>query len=369
MRINQALLLISLCFTSGCYLSPQSKSTSATGTYTLATGKEEAGTRVQYDVASSRDGAPAIHRVSTRTLEVAQLGMTVMSIEKKLAEKHSIEPWRGVYISKVSDKSSSHAAGVAANDVLLSINGIELTSSEQFKGVVETVLPPEKPATMRLLRHETGRERQELTLEVTPKSKRIDETTTDRIALEAPSTLTRRTGLQIATVPANLSREIWASDGTRALVTSVVSGSPGYEGGIRCGDFVTSCNGQAVSDAQAIDAALKAGAKELQLDVDGPLGAHRGTIYPIADVEKRGRIHIPILINHSSRVDRTSTSFVHFIFQFGFSYSRESAPSTTRETNESTELSILPLGMFVFERSPTERRTTIFWFITWTSKT
>jgi len=370
MRITQALLLLSLCALAGCRVGPfhESKLPSDSGTFTLAQGKEDAERRIHYHVAPSRDEAPAIHRVSTRALEVARLDVKVVSIDKQLALKLNVEPWRGVCVRVPPGHSPAPEGGFQADDVLLSINGIELASAEQLKGVVESVLPPGKPATVRLLRRDEGREFREVSLEVSPTTKQIDETTTDRIPLEAPAEITRRTGLQIATVPANLSREIWATEGTRALVTSVVSGSPGYEGGLRGGDIVTGCNGQPVSDAAAIEAALRSGAEELLLEVDGPLGTHRATLRPIKDVDQRSRVRIPILIDYYSRVDRSTTSFLDFIFQFGFNYRRTSEPSTTREPNESTELSILPLGMFEFERSPEENKTTIFWFITWTSK-
>jgi hypothetical protein len=174
--------------------------------------------------------------------------------------------------------------------------------------------------------------------------------------------------LEIATVPAQLSRELWAKDASTALVTGVVNGSAGYRGGLRGGDVVKACNGQPVVDAAAILAAIDAGAKQLELEVDGALGPHRATIATTSDSESTSHFHIPILVHHDSRVGHSETSVLDFIFQFGFNHRRTSFRSSTRETNESSKLSILPFGMFEFERSPAVDKNRIFWFIRWSTQ-
>ena len=78
--------------------------------------------------------------------------------------------------------------------------------------------------------------------------------------------------------------------------------------------------------------------------------------------------HTPIIVDYTGRVDRTRTSFLDFIFQFGFNYRRTVGPSRTREPAKETYLSFFPLGMFEFERSATRSRNTLFWLITWSSR-
>jgi hypothetical protein len=326
------------------------------------------GRQVQYDLRSGTGSSPSINRVSTRVLKIAQVGVTAISIEKGLAQERGLEAWRGVLVEQVSGGSAASEAGIATGDVLLTIGGIALSSSEQFREVVASSLTPGRSTKASLLRLEQPATWTERTLEITPKARDVDETTTDSFPLEAPPAIRRWTGLEIATVSANLSREVWGKNTGVALVTGVINGSSGYAGGIRQGDIVKSCNGQPVNDAESILAMFTAGAKALDLEVDGPLGQSRAKISTSEDSEASSRFHIPILIDHSGRVDRTETSFLDFIFQFGFNYRRTTESSDNREPNEESELSILPFGMFEFERSPTRSKTTLFWFITWSSK-
>lgn len=369
MRHLQLLLLLLVPFSGSCLVIPTSYPVvSKSDASVLKKSVDADGRQVQYDLRSGTGGSPSINRVSTRVLKIAQVGITAISIEKGLARERGLEAWHGVLVEQVSAGSAAREAGITAGDVLLTIGGINLSSSEQFREVVASSLTPGRATTARLLRLEQPGTWAERTLELTPKARDVDETTTDSFPLEAPPAIMRWTGLEIATVSANLSREVWGRSTGVALVTSVINGSSGYEGGIRPGDIVKSCNGQPVNDAEAILAVFSAGAESLDLEVEGPLGPSRSKISTTEDSEASSRFHIPIIIDHTGRVDHSETSFLDFIFQFGFNYRRTTESSSTREPNEVSDLSILPFGMFEFERSPTRNKTTLFWFITWSTK-
>ncbi len=368
MKYLQNLLLLLLPLASSCATfdsrSPTDRSFEA---IVLKKTVDNESRQVNYDLRAGSGGAPSINRVSTRALDVARLGIFARSLDKQVSQEHGLTAWRGVYVEHLTSDSAAKSAGIVIGDVLLSLDAIELTSVDQFMEVVASALAPGRIAKARVLRRAPDETWSELTLEMTPKAKKIDETTTDSFSLEAPSKITRWTGLEIATVPANLSRELWDKDASAALVTGVVNGSAGYNGGIRAGDIVKSCNGQPVHEAASILAAIDAGAKKLELEVDGALGPHRATISATSDSESRSRFHIPIIVTHSSGVDHSQTSFLDFIFQFGFNVRRTVLSSTTRATNEVSSLSILPFGMFEFERSPSMNTNRIFWFITWST--
>jgi membrane-associated protease RseP (regulator of RpoE activity) len=369
MRHLHTLLLFLLPLASSCVVVASSERNPIVSTsVTLNKLVDEDGRQVQYDLWPSAGGAPSINKVSIRTIKIAQVGITATSIENRLAQERGLDAWRGVFVERVSANSAAQEAGLNSGDVLLSIQGIDLSSAEQFKEVVASSLTPGRATTVRLLRVEPGGAWVERTLELTPKTKSVGETTTDRIPLTAPPQIKRWTGLEIATVNAELTRAVWGKNAGAALVTGVVNGSPGYAGGIRPGDMVKSCNGQSIDNAEAILAAISAGAKALDLEVEGPLGPHQSTVRTTKDTEANSRFHIPIIIDHTGRVERTETSFLDFIFQFGFNYRRTAQSSDTREPNETSSLSILPFGMFEFERSPKRSKTTIFWFITWSTK-
>ena len=151
------------------------------------------------------------------------------------------------------------------------------------------------------------------------------------------------------------------------LVTSVVPGASAYDGGIRSGDRILECNGVPVTSAvEVLHAAM--GSDLLDVVVDGRLGEHTASVGTHESVDERTRLHIPIILDHTKRVNRTRTSFLDFIFQFGYNYHRTARASSTRRPVWETYLSILPLGMFEFKRSPDHSRNTIFCFITWSAR-
>ena len=205
-------------------------------------------------------------------------------------------------------------------------------------------------------------------IEITPGARTIEDSTTERVGLEAPDEIVQRTGMQVATLDAELARESGLGDASLALVTSVVAGASAYEEGLRGGDRILECNGAPVGGAGDVLTALRSGASRLDVVVDGHLGPHRASVGTDEDVDARSRFHVPIVVDHERCAERSSTSFLDFIFQFGFNYRRSSYDSSTREPVEKTYLSILPFGMFEFERSPKKSRNTLFWFITWSTR-
>ncbi len=335
---------------------------------TLTTTVDTEDRQVRYNVRAVDNGSPTIDRIDTRQVAVAQLGLHTSPIDKKTASEHGLSAWRGVWVDRLAADSAAQAAGFAPGDVLLALDDIELVSVEQFREVVESALSPGRSATARLLRRQADGSWTELTLAVTPKLKRVGETTIDSFALDSNAELKRRTGLEVATVPANLARELWNKEASAALVASVVSGSTGYRGGLRKGDVIERCNGRVVRDVADLAAALEGGAKQLELEVTGRLGAHQATIATNDDILRKSEFDIPILLHHASSVSHSETSFLDFIFQFGFNKRRTSYSSPTRAPREHESLSILPFGMFEFKRTPESDKTTLFWFITWSTK-
>jgi hypothetical protein len=335
---------------------------------TLKTTDDDEARQVRYKVRAGDGDAPTIDRVDTRKVGVAQLGLYTSSIDKDAANERGLTAWRGVYIDSLVADSAAQAAGLAPGDVLLALDAIELVSTEQFREVVESELAPGRVGTARLLRRRDDGSWSELTLEVTPKAKNVGETTIDSFPLEWNYEVKRRTGLDVGTVPESLAREMWNRDASVALVAGVVSGSAGYRGGLRTGDVIERCNGEVVRSAADIAGALTAGAKQLDLEVNGPLGSHRATITTSEDIGTKNEFDIPIVLRHASSVSHSETSFLDFIFQFGFNRRRTSWPSTTRAPDGYESLSILPLGMFEFTSTPDGNETTIFWIISWSTK-
>ena len=366
MRIQLPILLL-VSLLSGCVVTADGRATDSQS-FVLSERVDETGVTTRYRVQPDRQIGPSIVRTETVSVEIAYLGVSVRTLDRPYADALGVEPWRGVALTIVQGDSAAKQSGLRAGDVLVTLGGELLSSAEQFKDVVATQLAPGVPVEATILQKGDDRAHAEISVEIVPGTRTIDDSTSERIALAAPEEIVKRTGMQVATVEAELAREIGVGDDDVALVTTVVPGAPAYDEGIRGGDRILECNGAPVSRAEDLVELLRSGAGRLDVLVDGSLGAHRADVGARGNVDVRRRFHIPILVDYSRRVDRTRTSFLDFIFQFGFNYRRTAYGSSTREPYEKTYLSILPFGMFEFERSPDESRNTLFWFITWSTR-
>jgi membrane-associated protease RseP (regulator of RpoE activity) len=326
---------------------------------------------------SPRDSEPKLGRTTTRTSEVAFAGLTVRSIDAKLAETLGVEPWRGVQVTSVVADSAAERAGLRVGDIVLSIAGTALTNDVQFTELVQTSTTPREPTPFSVLRDAaSGSEGSLLELTVVPTARTVTETLTDSFKLATERELLERTGLQLATLPPEYAEPIYAQPSSVAVVSGVVVGSPAYDAGLRGGDRVLRCNGQPVASAAEVGELLrrppapagdgtssKPSAKRLDLEVEGPLGPHQAGVEVTDGIYGTSSVNIPILYDSSKGVAHTRWSFLDFIFQFGANYSARDLRSATREPQKESDLSILPFGMFEFERGPKGSSTTLFWWI------
>lgn len=335
--------------------------------FQLAERTSDDGVRTKYRVQPERGGGPALLRIETRSLDVPYIGVSVRALNRDYAENLGLKPWRGVRITSIHGECAAREAGLRVGDVLVSLAGEELASVEEFKEVVAVLLQPGASTTGVRLRNDGSGAFVEESFEITPGTRTIEDSTTERIALDAPGEIVDRTGMQVATVDAELARESGMGEASLALVTGVVAGTSAYDAGVRGGDRIVGCNGAPVSGAGDVLKALRGGDSKLKLVVEGELGEHSARVGTDEDIDARRRFHVPIVIDYSSRVDCTHTSFLDFIFQFGFNYRRTVRESKTREPAVETYFSLFPLGMFEFERSPKRDRNTLFWFITWST--
>jgi len=335
----------------------------------LAEKAFEDGAKVEYRLVYSSNDDISIHRDSTAILELPFLGVSVSSINQDLAQTHGTTPWVGVVINSVTEKSAADDAGLKAGDILLAINGQSLSSDSQFFEVVQSYEPRVSVDLTIATRDPEGLGRIERLVSVELGSREMDETSTTRIPVESYEEIFNRTGLVVASVPADLAEELYGSEAPAVMIAAVATGSEAYEDGFRGGDRILRCNG---ADVMGIDPVIEASQPQrdqMELEVKGPLVPHSGTIRIVRDVATTKEFDIPIVLDHSSNVTSTRTSFLDFIFQFGFNYRRRALPApTTREPQTSSYLSILPLGMFEFTRRPGYRKNRIFWIIRWSNR-
>ena len=219
------------------------------------------------------------------------------------------------------------------------------------------------------------------------------ESSTDSIPLDGSVGIFQFTGLRLATLSAELCEELYGEGESRIIVSGVLTGSPAYYAGLRGGDRVLSCDGKPVESLNDIRAAVLGRVadgklngprydlfealghekpadpgSDIVLEVEGVdvakgLGKHTAKLGVIEELEAESEFYIPIIVDYESDVNSADVSFLDFIFQFGFNYESRVRYSPSREPLETWELSILPLGMFEFEKGYNRSRYTLFWVI------
>ena len=331
----------------------------------LAETTEEDWTQVRYRLVRTGNDGAAIHREETRSVELPYFGVKGRSVDASIAAERALTPWRGILVTSVTPGTASEDAGIVSDDVIVSVGGAELGSYEQFVELAGSFAPGAPTELVVSSVTADGDGRAERVIDFVVGSREVDENEITRVPLRGEALPLKRAGVDLATLPEDLARAIHGVDDTRVMVTGIWTGGPAYDEGLRGGDIVERVNGLEVRTAEEVSAIIDAGVDRLDFEVTGLLGDHEASVRLIKDVESTSNFGIPILVSHSSRVGRSRTSVLDFIFQFGWNHRTRAVASETREPRSSTYLSILPFGMFEFTRKPGYSKNRIFWFITW----
>ncbi|MFT7677891.1 MAG: hypothetical protein ACI8QC_001877 [Planctomycetota bacterium] len=355
----------------------------------LASHEDESGTRRQWRVYPGEDSSPRVDLLQSNLRMVPRIGITVVPLTRERALSVGAEAYSGVWVQGVVKGGPAERAGIAPRDVLLSLGGVSSSSPEHFTDLLLTLGTPGEPLELGMhVRGLTDLPATAAVITVIPDAAEDRSSKTESYELVHSSGVQYYTGLQVAELPGEVAQAIYGGQGPVVIATGVVSGSPAYDAGLRCGDRLLNCDGLPVTSLQGIREAVYArthgkypsqpvmdldgGAGNLQatgrsstihLAVDGPLGAHVAEFGVTDTLDDHAAFHIPILVHYRSNLQRRDVSFLDFIFQFGFNYDSWVWPSETREPVRTSRLSILPLGMFQIERRRTSNRYRLFWFI------
>lgn len=338
-------------------------------------------------------GKPRIERTTTTTRVVARIGMKVSPVDRKRATSIGATPFTGVWIDRVDDGLPANRAGLVPGDIVLAVAGEAVSSAEQFQDAIARHAAPDQPLllTVRLDRRPGEDFDRDPSTEVTitPMADQVRESNTDSISLDRSTGVQTYTGLQAAALDPELAGEVYGDEGEAVLVTGVVAGSPAYMAGLRAGDRIRTIDGLPVGslqdlndavlarvrgqypDATTLDLAFRGTSTStaqprtdaIQVTVDGPLGPHATEFDVTRNVDRRTQFYVPILTNYESRVNRSKWSFLHFIFQFGFTHRARYHPSSTRQPIRTSEFSLFPFGMFEVDHGVDSSEYTFLWFI------
>jgi S1-C subfamily serine protease len=183
--------------------------------------------------------------VSTGEVRRGLLGITVQPVTSALAQGLGLSTVAGALVSSVQDAGPAAAAGIAQGDVILRINGVAVSDSNDLRNQVGS-LTPGTNVTLDVARD--GKERQvQVTLGELPSRDR-------------PATSARSSGDELGMIleglTPQLAERLGLPPGTAGVVIAGVEpGSAAARAGLRPGDLVRGVNDREVSTpAQVRDA-------------------------------------------------------------------------------------------------------------------
>jgi Do/DeqQ family serine protease len=193
--------------------------------------------------------------VEKGTVRRGQLGVIVQGVNADLARSLGLGEVRGAIVSQVNEDSAAERAGVAQGDVILSLDGKRVDSTNTLRNAVARTQPGTKVA-LEILRDGA---RKTLTVALEERSVARDPRGDDdeeAPATRKPQAPTGRYGLDVEPLTPELARQLKARTRAGVVVAGVDPAGPAAEAGLQEGDVIVSVNRTKVADGDELKAAL-----------------------------------------------------------------------------------------------------------------
>ena len=176
-----------------------------------------------------------------------QLGVTVQAVTSDIAQSLGMTEVKGALVSTVAPRSPAEQAGLKHGDVILRLNGSEITDSNSLRNQVSST-PPGSRIELTLLRD--GRER--------TVSANLGELKEARNADAAPGQAEGGPlGLDVRPLRPEEARELGVPERRGLVVAGVDPDGPASLAGFQPGDVIREVNGKPVSDGPSLRAAVE----------------------------------------------------------------------------------------------------------------
>ena len=195
--------------------------------------------------------AKAIKDQLVRTGKVTrgQLGVSIGELTQELADYFEIDSTKGALVNEILEGSPAEKAGLQVGDVILKINGREVSGIGDLRNTIAMAAPGSK---VELLVQRDGKQRT-----VTVRIGELSETQ----ALADSSELDSKLGLTVENLTEEARRYYGLSSDDGVLVSSVSPNSAAYRNGIRPGMVILSVNRKAVNSVEQFNSALRESAE------------------------------------------------------------------------------------------------------------
>ncbi|MBW8752727.1 MAG: Do family serine endopeptidase [Sphingomonadales bacterium] len=214
--------------------------------------------------------APIVERLkSGQTIERGYLGVRIQSLNEDLADSVGIAHNKGEFVQAVEPGQAAAAAGIRAGDVVVRVDGKDVTRDQTLSFLVANIAPG-KRIPIELIRDGkrmtvtavVGKRpsEEELAQNSFDQDQTPDEDQFNKPPSKQANGLSEQSlGLSVLPLTATIARQLGMPETTRGVVVNAVDpSSDAGSKGLQRGDIVLSANYQDVSTPAQLEAAVKA---------------------------------------------------------------------------------------------------------------
>lgn len=237
--------------------------------------------------------APIVEKLKAgQSIDRGYLGVRIQPVADDFADALGIAHRRGAFVQSVEPDNAAGKAGVRPGDVIVAVDGKEVTAGQSLSYLIANKKPGER-MPMALIR-DGKRMTVHVTLDLRPKesqladqsfgSGRSDEGLGGPPRDEAASAVRKALGIAVQPLTTQIARQLGVSEQTQGLVIAGVDpSSDAATKGLRRGDIVLSANNRPVTAAS-----------DLESRIEEARRASRGAL--LLRVQRRGRppSYVPI---------------------------------------------------------------------------
>jgi serine protease Do len=174
-----------------------------------------------------------------------QLGIIIQELSKDLADSFNLKSTKGILVADVLSDSPAEKAGLKTGDIILKLDGDEVTDVGSFRNKIAMMAPG---TNVKLLIMRDAKQK-EINVE-------IGELSEIRVQIGA-SDISRKLGLQVQDLTEETAKLYGVAMGKGIIVTSVAAYSPAYMKGIKPGVVILSVNRKPVGSVLEFNKVLK----------------------------------------------------------------------------------------------------------------
>ncbi len=191
--------------------------------------------------------------VERGTVRRGLLGVYVQPVSAEIAKSLALTEVRGAIVLRVEEEGAAERAGVQQGDVVLSLDGQPINSSNGLRNAVARLQPGTN------VKLEVLRDGSRKTLSVALDERRADAERDDDEA-PAPRQAAKpsgRYGLDVEPLTPEVARQLRTKARAGVVIAAVDPSGPAGEAGLQAGDVIVSVNRATVADGDALKAALE----------------------------------------------------------------------------------------------------------------